>query len=925
MSEPSRGSIEPHSVERSVERSQSPAAGDKRDGVSRDRDDESHEPDDHHDGNGPRPPPRKRQRVRLSCLECRRRKLSCDREFPCSRCMQSGTPERCEYETRPGLAPPNKLGLSHSALAGFDSRLSLPNGGSGDSSYYRKDVRESDRIRRLELEIAQLKNIVLKQHQHGSLDGSTVTDNSPPGQKLHTAAGEDQEIGAQYGYNQFADAVNDESKEELRFLRGKEFKTRYFGPHSASRAFSELAGLCHFMKETSEEFFRPFTIPNTKDRRQRAEEREIKFHQADESLESLLPSKEKTDALVSIYLDQFEQIHRIVHIPTFRRDYDKFWDPAQTRSASFTALILAILGVSSCLGSHFPQEFDKLISRSHADALKWIDAVDEWQQKQSQKHRRLIHYQISCLMYLAKRVNTVKKKRFWKGAGAMSMDAISVGLHLEPSHNVSPFNQELRRRIWATIQSFDLQASFDQGLPSILSALHFNVEPPRNIDDDEFDENSKELPPSKPPTEYTFSSYQHLSRQSLDLRLELIRVLNGPSEKLDYDQIIRYTNEINQEIDSLPSWDVTEADAPTGVLKKPLLAYTLLHIQLRQFIIKLHHPYLKLRKDNSKYQYSEIIYYNAARDMVLLNDKLAQQGIRTLNYLREDCLTLAINLCSVTMLQPRGSTNMIMINSQHTLQLLEKCLAIKEDRILRCGNNEPWGYSIMCAAVGLLEAHLGVKTTEQAKATSAERFIKLHCKLVPMAPGGPGGSSDSQPSSSQERGHQCGAEKQAADAERPQQQQPGGQAGEDRRSVTPLNGQQPSSGVSSVGGNSIKVAPNGLPTPSNSQFLNGITADFMAQSRLRPPTPFLHPGNAQQQQQPPQAPMPPSASLGPAVDIPGTPWSSIPGVGLTGAGGDWSVNGNGGFQFLNMMNAEYDMSQLGASMGELWPSDMWDL
>ncbi|KAK3344784.1 hypothetical protein B0H65DRAFT_185539 [Neurospora tetraspora] len=921
MSEPSRGSIEPNSVERSVERSHSPAAGHKRDGVSRDRD-ESHDPDDdHHDGNGSRPPPRKRQRVRLSCLECRRRKLSCDREFPCSRCMQSGTPERCEYETRPGLAPPNKLGLSHSALAGFDSRLSLPNGGSGDSSYYRKDARESERIRRLELEIAQLKNIVLK--QHGSLDGSTVTDNSPPVQKLHTAPDENLEIGAPFGYhNQFADAVNDESKEELRFLRGKEFKTRYFGPHSASRAFSELAGLCHFMKETSEEFFRPFAIPNTKDRRRRAEEREIRFHQADTSLESLLPSKERTDSLVTIYLDQFEQIHRIVHIPTFRRDYDKFWDPAQTRCASFTALILAILGVSSCLGSHFPQEFDKMISRSHADALKWIDAVDEWQQKQSQKHRRLIHYQIACLVYLAKRVNTVKKKRFWKGAGAMSMDAISVGLHLEPSHNITPFNQELRRRIWATIQSFDLQASFDMGLPSILGALHFNVEPPRNIDDDEFDENSKELPPSKPPTEYTFSSYQHLSRQSLDLRLELIRVLNGPSEKLDYDQIIRYTNEINQEIDSLPSWDVTEADAPTGVLKKPLLAYTLLHIQLRQFIIKLHHPYLKLRKDNSKYQYSEIIYYNAARDMVLLNDKLAQQGIRTLNYLREDCLTLAINLCSVTMLQPRGSTNMIMINSQHTLQLLEKCLSIKEDRILCCGNNEPWGYSIMCAAVGLLEAHLGVKTTEQAKATSAERFIKLHCKLVPMAPGGPGGSNESQPSSSQERGqqtpagqrgHQCGAEKQA-DAERPPQQP--GQAG-DRGSVTPVNGQP--SGVSGVGNN--KVAPNGLATPSNSQFLNGIAADFMAQ-RLRPPTPFLQPGNTQQQQ-PPQAPMPP-ASLGPAaVDIPGTPWSVVPGVGLTGSGGEWSTAG--GFQFPNTMNSEFDINQLGASMGELWPSDLWDL
>jgi hypothetical protein len=73
---------------------------------------------------------------------------------------------------------------------------------------------------------------------------------------------------------------------------------------------------------------------------------------------------------------------------------------------------------------------------------------------------------------------------------------------------------------------------------------------------------------------------------------------------------------------------------------------------------------------------------------------------------------------------------MIMINSQHTRELLEKCLAMKEDRILRCGNNEPWGYSIMCAAVGLLEAHLGIKTPENAKAAAAERFINLHLKLL---------------------------------------------------------------------------------------------------------------------------------------------------------------------------------------------------
>jgi len=186
---------------------------------------------------GDRPPPRKRQRVRLSCLECRRRKLSCDREFPCSRCFQSGTPQRCEYETRPGLAPPNKLGLAQGTLAGLDVRLSLPSTG-GESAFFRKDlnvVREPDRIRRLEVEVAQLKGLLAKQV---SLDGSTVNDHSPP---LHRPEPDVEVEGTPPPYFQQSQDPYAE-KEELRFFRGKEFKTRYFGPRSAFMAFSEVRG-----------------------------------------------------------------------------------------------------------------------------------------------------------------------------------------------------------------------------------------------------------------------------------------------------------------------------------------------------------------------------------------------------------------------------------------------------------------------------------------------------------------------------------------------------------------------------------------------------------------------------------------------------------------------------------------------------------
>lgn len=205
-----------------------------RDGDSRERDSPS-------DGN---PHPRKRQRVRLSCLECRRRKLSCDRELPCSRCIQSGTPEKCEYEARPGFTP-GRPGISQSLLASIDGRLSLPSANGDSLLYHRKDaLRENDRIRKLELEVAQLKNLLTKQ---ASLDSSsTVVGHSPPSPRTHDVPpGTDLEESVPSSQQQqhIFDHLKQDiyaDKEELRFYRGREFKTRFYGPTSACIALKEV-------------------------------------------------------------------------------------------------------------------------------------------------------------------------------------------------------------------------------------------------------------------------------------------------------------------------------------------------------------------------------------------------------------------------------------------------------------------------------------------------------------------------------------------------------------------------------------------------------------------------------------------------------------------------------------------------------------
>ncbi|KXJ86998.1 hypothetical protein Micbo1qcDRAFT_197939 [Microdochium bolleyi] len=710
------------------------AAGD----ASSNHHDTDAEDHDHHDGDDDdshvagssdaQEPPRKRQRVRLSCLECRRRKLSCSRELPCDRCIKSGTADRCTYEPRPGsVSGPISERASFAPAApmvSFDLDSRHPNHNplrrSIDASLLRETARDHDRVRRLELEVAQLKSALAKQH---SVEGSTAVA-SPA---MHKDA------RPEHPPEPVAPIIPDNPDGlEFKFVRGHNFKTRYFGPHNAWDSIIELNGLQKFMRATADQWLRPLNIQK-KDRNRRRDDRVRRFMEPDVELETLLPSKDETDSLIAIYLDQFEQIHRIVHVPTFKKQYASFWDPSRTRSAAMTALVLATISVSVCLDMNVSNKFVGVKSGSFQRAVRWVKACDNWYANQSHKHRMLIHYQIACMLYLAKRVNVIKKKRFWSSTGVLIRDGIITGLHQDPGQmtvQISPFYQEMRRRLWATMVEFDVQSSVDQGVPTLMSQVYNDADAPRNIDDDQFDEDTEELPESNPDDEYTLSSYQHLSRHSLPLRLELLRILTMSRQDLDWEQALRYTELLTQEIDALPSWDLDAVPATADDIHKPILAHTLLHMQLKQFFIPLLQPFVKLRSVHSKYQIADFLYYNAARDIVIIHDKLFQRGIRSLNFLREDTMNAAVNLCNVSLRQPKDNTSWIMSNAQETVSLIEKCIAMKEDRILRCGHNDPWGYSSMCAALGLLEAHLGTKPLEQAKASAAERFISLHYRLA---------------------------------------------------------------------------------------------------------------------------------------------------------------------------------------------------
>lgn len=144
------------------------------------------------EGNGVVQVPQKRPRPTLSCLECRRKKLRCDRLLPCRQCQKAGNTARCTYTKSQGSQPPAQLSDESEYGSGGRSKKATrsksrvrPHGSSSSSRFPTNTGsvgRENTRaIEDLQLRVEKLERLLLDQRHH-----------SLPSQKA--ASGRDEQV-----------------------------------------------------------------------------------------------------------------------------------------------------------------------------------------------------------------------------------------------------------------------------------------------------------------------------------------------------------------------------------------------------------------------------------------------------------------------------------------------------------------------------------------------------------------------------------------------------------------------------------------------------------------------------------------------------------------------------------------------------------
>ncbi|RFU76806.1 c6 zinc finger [Trichoderma arundinaceum] len=565
----------------------------------------------------PNAPEKKRRRPPLSCEQCRKRKIRCDRTQPCTNCVKSNIPS-CTYApyhipawrakkldlVMGGNREPATDGAGKPPLRSIraaEPRVDAQGPDVGEITHSSLPFNSIDSIS------ASSSNVL------SSKAGSTSSSSSPNVDWLVARVHQlEEKLAKALRINDAPDGLarRQSSPETAEPTDGFVAKSRYFG-HSHwiyGLNIVRVRLLEHCIEFWTLIRMHPSQLTVEQDLvgqdkinqgelyaslgRCKALGRKIKKHRlkplSSTDLGAHIPSRELADELVENYLRTFEGVFRVVHIPTFRAEYARFWEDSHPSNESFVILLQLVMA----LGATFCDEFLSL----RPMATQWIFEAQMWLMIPPEKKRINIEgLQIQCLLLLAKATCNVGSDMVWMMAGNLVRNAMFVGLHRDPRYlgEMTIYRAEMRRRLWATILELNMQFSFEAGGSPLLSTAHYDTLPPANLNDDELtDEKDTGRLNVKGPKVPTQTSVLRALLATMPLRMNLINHVNNTRPGDHYEETLRLNSDLTKScraisesltfLKSVPGSPIT----PFHVLVTEMFLYRCFHALHQPVIVK---------------------------------------------------------------------------------------------------------------------------------------------------------------------------------------------------------------------------------------------------------------------------------------------------------------------------------------------------
>ncbi|CAE7199383.1 Fungal trans domain containing protein [Pyrenophora teres f. teres] len=305
-----------------------------------------------------------------------------------------------------------------------------------------------------------------------------------------------------------------------------------------------------------------------------------------------LPPKHVCDQLVDGYLRTMETVYRVVHVPSFMRNYESVWALDAESSMAFMMMLKLVLAIGAAV-------YDERMSM-RIEATRWVYEAQTWVSSPTFKSQLGIQYlQISILLMLARELIDVGSELVWISIGAVHRSAVYIGLHKDPSHlpQMTVMEAEMRRRIWNTILELSLQMSMQSGGPPLISLDDFNTAPPGNYDDDQL---LNAEPMAKPDSVYSQTSVAIALRKILPNRLAVLKFLNDLASTGTYEATLQIDTELRAAHKTLRrTMQEYSNDASISLFTTEAVEFI-----IQRYMTSLHVPFFAAALNNPLYAFS---------------------------------------------------------------------------------------------------------------------------------------------------------------------------------------------------------------------------------------------------------------------------------------------------------------------------------
>ncbi|OJD15239.1 hypothetical protein AJ78_04503 [Emergomyces pasteurianus Ep9510] len=323
-----------------------------------------------------------------------------------------------------------------------------------------------------------------------------------------------------------------------------------------------------------------------------------------------LPPKSTADMFVKKFFDPNDPAPPllVIHEPTFLKQYDEHWENPEKTSVAWLGLLFSMLWMT------IQSEIESPTSAAQYMGVgETLAELYRARTAQCLMHASIIRsephvIETMCFQALAEYMRRKDiESGVWMALGQIVRAAMRMGFHRDPSHfpkAFSPFQGEMRRRIWAFICQADHVCSFHIGLPSMISSAISDTEMPSNLHDWELVENMTRLPPSRPMSELTGITYMVTKSKILQTVGRIGEFLYN-TKQMSYDRVRQLDEELFQVVRDIPeqfkmtSWETAESESLFKTMQRVHVG-----ILYSEGMCALHRKYIASARKDKKFSLS---------------------------------------------------------------------------------------------------------------------------------------------------------------------------------------------------------------------------------------------------------------------------------------------------------------------------------